>query len=88
MNTLPPHSSLSPLSHDSPLHPDGIMTPLWMKKHLYLPSAVVGFYELWDSHGESGKPHRETGPLASQVLIDPAERERDTALVTEINARR
>ncbi|EPB84242.1 hypothetical protein HMPREF1544_09034 [Mucor circinelloides 1006PhL] len=90
-NLPPPHSHLSPLSHDSPLYPDGVMTPLWVKKHLYSPSVVVGFYDLWDWQTEAGhppRPQRETGPLASQVLIDPTEREHDTNLAIEINARR
>ncbi|GAN09099.1 glutathione transferase omega-1 [Mucor ambiguus] len=90
-NLPPPHSHLSPLSHDSPLYPDGVMTPLWIKKHLYSPSVVVGFYDLWDWQTESSNPpraQRETGPLASQVLIDPTEREHDTNLAIEINARR
>lgn len=82
---------MSPLSHDSPLYPDGVMTPLWVKKHLYSPSVVVGFYELWDWHTEPGsapRSKRETGPLASQVLIDPTEREHDSNLAIEINSRR
>lgn len=67
------------------------MTPLWVKKHLYSPSVVVGFYDLWEWQSEPGstpRPKRETGPLASQVLFDPAEREHDHNLSTEINARR
>lgn len=67
------------------------MTPLWIKKHLYFPNVVVGFYHLWDANHEPGsgpKPKRETGPLASQVLIDPTEREHDQNLATEINLRR
>ncbi|CEP08285.1 hypothetical protein [Parasitella parasitica] len=90
-NLPPPHSHLSPLSHDSPLYPDGVMTPLWIKKHLYSPSVIVGFYDLWDwqtGAGRPPRPQRETGPLASQVLIDPTEREHDTNLAAEINARR
>ncbi|RCI01137.1 hypothetical protein CU098_002795 [Rhizopus stolonifer] len=83
-NVPPPHSPLSPLSTDSPLYPDGIMTPLWIKKHTYLPSVVVGCYELY----VDSRSLRETGPLASQVLIDPLEREHDAQLATEINTRR
>jgi hypothetical protein len=83
----PPHSNLSPLSPDSPLFPDGLMTPLWIKKHLHLPSVVVGFYDLWDWHTEPGTK-RETGPLASQVMIDPVERENDANLASEINSKR
>ena len=83
-NLPPPHSNLSPLSNDSPLNPDGIMTPLWIKKHLYLPSVIVGFYDMF----ADGQAKRETGPLASQVLIDPLDREHDLQLAVEINARR
>jgi hypothetical protein len=90
-NLPAPHSNLSPLSHNSPLYPDGIMTPLWVKRHLYAPSVIAGFYDLWDWHTEPGsvsRPQRETGPLASQVLIDPTEREHDMKLAAEINTRR
>ncbi|KAI8374513.1 Gryzun, putative trafficking through golgi-domain-containing protein [Radiomyces spectabilis] len=85
------HSPLSPLSPQSPLHPDGLISTSWVKKHLETPSVVVGFYTLWDPSAEVGsppKPKREVGPLASHVLIDPAEREKDAALVQKINDRR
>ncbi|KAI9274175.1 Gryzun, putative trafficking through golgi-domain-containing protein [Sporodiniella umbellata] len=82
---LATHSNLSPLNSDSPTFPDGLISTLWIKKHLYYPSVVVGFYELY-TVGEKSK--RETGPLASQILIDPAERENDANLTTEINSRR
>lgn len=29
-----PHSALSPLSHSSPLYPNGLLTPLWLERHL------------------------------------------------------
>jgi len=48
--TPPPltlHSTLSPLSPNSPLYPDGIITPLWITKHQHrLPSVLVSFYNL------------------------------------------
>ncbi|KAI8146339.1 Gryzun, putative trafficking through golgi-domain-containing protein [Fennellomyces sp. T-0311] len=90
-NMPPPHSNLSPLSTESPLHPDGFMTPLWVKKQQETPSVVVGFYDLWDWSHEPGsppRPKRETGPLASHILIDPTEREKDALLSQEINDRR
>ncbi|KAI9256530.1 Gryzun, putative trafficking through golgi-domain-containing protein [Phascolomyces articulosus] len=90
-NLPPPHSNLSPLSPESPLHPDGFMTPLWIKKQLETPCVVVGFYDLWDWSQEPGsppRPKRETGPLSSHVFIDPTEREKDTVLMQEINERR
>ena len=39
------HSPLSPLSPDSPLFPDGIMSSFWFSKHQWLlPSAVISFF--------------------------------------------
>lgn len=41
------HSTLSPLTPSSPLYPDGIITPVWITKHLHrLPSVLVSFYNL------------------------------------------
>ena len=41
------HSPLSPLTLDSPLYPDGIMTTMWIRKHRdIIPSVFVSFYEL------------------------------------------
>ena len=39
------HSPLSPLSPESPLYPDGIMSSVWFSKHQWLlPSALVSFF--------------------------------------------
>ncbi|CAG8498132.1 7467_t:CDS:10 [Ambispora gerdemannii] len=48
--TMPvPHSPLSPLTPGSPLHPDGLISPIWIRKHREnVPAVAVGFYELWD----------------------------------------
>lgn len=41
------HSPLSPLTPDSPLYPDGIMTTMWIRKHRdIIPAIFVSFYEL------------------------------------------
>ncbi|CAO3595427.1 unnamed protein product [Absidia cylindrospora] len=85
---LTPHFLHSPLTHLSILMVDDTQ---WIKKHLELPSVVVGCYDLWDWSQELGsppRPKRETGPLASHLLINPTEREKDTALAHEINERR
>ena len=48
------HSPLSPLTPDSPLYPDGIMTTMWIRKHRdIIPSVFVSFYELKSEE----KPH-------------------------------
>ncbi|KAF7721040.1 hypothetical protein EC973_005523 [Apophysomyces ossiformis] len=76
---------------DSPLCPDGLFSPEWMRRHMREPSAVIGFHELWDWSDEPDNPtktKREVGPLTSQVLIDPMERQKDAALSQELNDRR
>ncbi|KAK4993890.1 hypothetical protein LTR66_005305 [Elasticomyces elasticus] len=41
------HSPLSPLSPGSPIFPDGLFTPLWLRKHQQqVPSVVVSFFEI------------------------------------------
>ena len=51
------HSPLSPLTPNSPLFPDGIMTPMWFSKHQYLlPSAMLAFFG-FDRDGNSSTVH-------------------------------
>lgn len=41
------HSPLSPLTPESPLYPDGMMTTMWIRKHRdIIPAIFVSFYEL------------------------------------------
>ncbi|PWY98037.1 hypothetical protein BCV70DRAFT_165767 [Testicularia cyperi] len=43
--SLPPRSPLSPLHPNSPLFPDGIIAPIWVRKHRELvPAVFVAFY--------------------------------------------
>jgi hypothetical protein len=82
------HSPLSPLTPSSPLHPDGLIAPVWVRKHAELvPSVFVLFLRLYETpyraHGESS--------LGEEVLANAereAEREADEALVREIADRR
>ncbi|KAI7870632.1 Gryzun, putative trafficking through golgi-domain-containing protein [Spinellus fusiger] len=86
------HSALSPLHPQSPLFPDGLISPSWIKKHLETPSVVVGVYEVWDWTHAPGQQAptsvREVGPLGASAMMDPTEREKDIALAQEINDRR
>ncbi|CAG8608368.1 423_t:CDS:10, partial [Paraglomus occultum] len=86
------HSSLSPMTPDSPLYPDGLITPIWVKKHREVaPSVVVGFYDLWEwSMGGVSIDEKEKLPHVPEPLgnINPIEREKDTDLVAEINERK
>ncbi|WFC97592.1 hypothetical protein MYAM1_000307 [Malassezia yamatoensis] len=50
LSSLPPRSHLSPLQVGSPLFPDGILSPAWIRKHLeYIPSVQIVFYVLPDA---------------------------------------
>lgn len=82
------HSPLSPLTPSSPLYPDGLIAPVWIRKHAELvPSVFVLFLRLFET------PARGPGvsPLGDEVLAS-AERERekeaDDALIKEIADRR
>ena len=61
--------------------------PTWIHKYREsLPPVWVAFYDLWDwSVDELERPQRGVGggPLGAQV-VDPMEREKETAIVTEI----
>ncbi|KAJ9668593.1 hypothetical protein H2201_001235 [Coniosporium apollinis] len=40
------HSPISPLSPDSPIFPDGVMTPLWVAKHQHhIPATLISFFD-------------------------------------------
>ncbi|KAL0578934.1 hypothetical protein V5O48_003082 [Marasmius crinis-equi] len=63
------HSPLSPLTQSSPLYPDGLIAPIWVRKHTTLvPSVFVLFKRLYEP-----APHTPRSPLD---LPDP-ERDRD-----------
>src|SRR5260221_7154756 len=66
------HSPLSPLSTSSPLHPDGIVAPIWVRKHTtLLPCVFVLFL-----------------PLSEDEVDKETEREQDTALCSLISSRK
>ncbi|KAJ7169134.1 Gryzun, putative trafficking through golgi-domain-containing protein [Mycena crocata] len=66
------HSPLSPLTPSSPLHPDGLIAPIWIRKHTTLvPSVFVMFLRVYEY-----PPHTPRSPLDAP---DP-DRERDREL--------
>jgi hypothetical protein len=78
----PPHSPLSPLSPTSPLFPDGLINPIWVRKHMELvPSVFVLFLRLW----ESPLPK---SPLEARDIDREDERRRDAELALEIGTRK
>ncbi|KDQ13969.1 hypothetical protein BOTBODRAFT_110665 [Botryobasidium botryosum FD-172 SS1] len=78
-----PHSPLSPLTPTSPLYPDGLIAPIWVRKHIELvPSVFVLFLRLWE-----GPPPKS--PLESRDGQDrEEERDRDATMSNEIAGRK
>ncbi|PLW51825.1 hypothetical protein PCANC_01925 [Puccinia coronata f. sp. avenae] len=79
------HSPLSPLSQTSPLFPDGIMTPIWIRKHRdMIPSVFVLTLKLWEP---SQPPTQQTKP--DEYQHDRPEYEQfDNELIYEIIERK
>ncbi|KAK2463095.1 hypothetical protein APHAL10511_004750 [Amanita phalloides] len=83
------HSPLSPLTLSSPLHPDGLIAPIWIRKHTTLvPSVFVLFLRMYET-----TPHDPRSPLDGPDIQREREREqeerrRDTELAAEVAHRK
>lgn len=81
-----PHSPISPFTPSSPLYPDGLIAPIWIRKHRDLiPSVFVLVLRLYEfgavlDNGIPDVAEREIGPLEKEKL----ERLRDNELVNEV----
>ncbi|KAH7329744.1 Foie gras liver health family 1-domain-containing protein [Rhizoctonia solani] len=79
---LPARSPLSPLTPTSPLFPDGLIAPIWIRKHIELvPSVFVVFMRLWEAPAPKS-------PLEPRTESEEEEKQRDTDLAMEIAARK
>lgn len=84
------HSPISPFTPTSPLYPDGLIAPIWIRKHRELiPSAFVLVLRLYEFGAllEDGTPdvaELEVGPLEKEKV----ERLRDNELVNEVMNRK
>ncbi|GJN91753.1 hypothetical protein Rhopal_004776-T1 [Rhodotorula paludigena] len=77
--TGPPalHSPISPLTPTSPLYPDGIIAPIWIRKHRELvPSVFILVLRLHEAHG--------AGTSRDPAEREDEERHHDGELVREI----
>ncbi|TFY61713.1 hypothetical protein EVJ58_g4338 [Rhodofomes roseus] len=80
------HSPLSPLTPSSPLYPDGLIAPIWIRKHTRLvPSVFVIFMRLFE-HAPTSRAPLETAEVDREREAE--ERRRDTELCAEIAARK
>ncbi|KAI0002431.1 Gryzun, putative trafficking through golgi-domain-containing protein [Russula compacta] len=82
----PMHSPLSPLTPTSPLHPDGLVAPIWVRKHTTLvPSVFVLFIRLY----ESPPHHMPRSPLdPPHPDRETEERQKDAEMSAEIAMRK
>jgi hypothetical protein len=83
------HSPLSPLTPSSPLFPDGLIAPIWIRKHTNLvPSVFVLFLRLFEL-----PPHTLRSPLDLPDVDhdregEQEERRRDMELAAEVAQRK
>ncbi|KAF8514641.1 Foie gras liver health family 1-domain-containing protein [Hysterangium stoloniferum] len=82
------HSPLSPLTQTSPLYPDGLIAPVWIRKHTeLLPAVFVLFLRLYERSEHS--PLTPISPLHShEERHREEEKRRDIELSAEIAARK
>ncbi|KAN0130166.1 Gryzun, putative trafficking through Golgi domain containing protein [Lactarius tabidus] len=82
----PMHSPLSPLTPTSPLHPDGLVAPIWVRKHTSLvPSVFILFIRLY----ESPPHHMPASPLdPPHPDREAEERRKDADMSAEIALRK
>lgn len=84
------HSPISPFTPTSPLYPDGLIAPIWIRKHRELiPSVFILVLRLY----EFGTPSEDGTPDVAELEIGPLEKEkierlRDNELVNEIMNRK
>ncbi|KAH8115389.1 Gryzun, putative trafficking through golgi-domain-containing protein [Phellopilus nigrolimitatus] len=89
-------SPLSPLMPTSPLHPDGIVAPIWIRKHSTLvPSVFVLFMRLYEHVGTGPisvprSPLEPDGPDVQRAREEreKEERAKDSELAQEIAERK
>ncbi|PKC06517.1 hypothetical protein RhiirA5_419462 [Rhizophagus irregularis] len=83
------HSAISPLTSGSPVHPDGLIPPIWVRKHReILPSVVVGFYDLWHHTSPDSIQEKEEISSTQEGTSESMDKEKDYILAMEINERR
>ena len=85
---LPTHSPLSPLTPSSPLYPDGLIAPIWIRKHTTLvPSVFVLFKRIYESPRSANTPF-DASEQERDRDREAEERRRDTELAVEIAQRK
>lgn len=86
---LPTHSPLSPLTPSSPLYPDGLIAPIWIRKHTTLvPSVFVLFKRLYEFPRATPTSPLDAPDPEHERDREAEEKRRDTELSAEIAQRK
>ena len=86
---LPTHSPLSPLTPSSPLYPDGLIAPIWIRKHTGLvPSVFVLFKRLYEFPRTSPTSPLDAPDPEHERSREAEEKRRDAELSAEIAHRK
>lgn len=81
------HSPLSPLTPSSPLHPDGLIAPIWIRKHTtLLPSVFVLFLRIFEFLPQASRTDLPDADRERER--EQEERKRDTELSAEVALRK
>lgn len=83
------HSPLSPLTPSSPLYPDGLIAPIWIRKHTQLlPSVFVLFLRLFEAPTIHARSPLDPPDPEHERDKTEEERRRDNDLSAEVAARK
>ncbi|KAG1830148.1 Gryzun, putative trafficking through golgi-domain-containing protein [Suillus variegatus] len=83
------HSPLSPLTPSSPLYPDGLIAPIWIRKHTQLlPSVFVLFLRLFEAPAIHARSPLDPPDPEHERDKTEEERRRDNDLSAEVAARK
>ncbi|KAL0955838.1 hypothetical protein HGRIS_002040 [Hohenbuehelia grisea] len=83
------HSPLSPLTSTSPIHPDGLIAPIWIRKHTTLvPSVFVLFLRIYEHPAHASRTPLDLPDLEREKEREREERKGDADLAAEVAARK
>ncbi|KAJ7099520.1 Gryzun, putative trafficking through golgi-domain-containing protein [Mycena belliarum] len=83
------HSPLSPLTPSSPLHPDGLIAPIWIRKHTsLLPSVFVLFTRIYEHPVHMPRSPLDAPDPDREREREQEERRHDAELAAEIALRK
>ncbi|KAG7449712.1 uncharacterized protein BT62DRAFT_1002032 [Guyanagaster necrorhizus] len=84
-----PHSPLSPLTPSSPLYPDGLIAPIWIRKHTTLvPSVFVLFLRLFEFPLHNLRSPLDAPDPDREKDREQEERKRDGELASYVASRK